>query len=329
MTSETEARQRKELLLMNVASALTVVYAVVAVIIAIISDAMTLLLDGAYSVIDVLVSFTAIFVVRKLHEPPNDRYPFGYAKFEPLMTAADGLLLLFLCFMSIVTAMQDLMHPDPVEHVGIILVFTATSVFLCIGMGLYMHYGGKRWHSEILITDSKLWLMEGMISLGICITFSIGWMMRHSPGWEDYTSYADPVACIVIALFFIVSPFKIFKNSLNDLTDACPSKEIRDRISGLAKYCCEKYGLAAVEYLRLRKSGRKLYMDVSFATEQNNDIRTIDETRHQISAYLAANVPELDAVLEFTGEKTSMDGAIDLLKANRADDTRTVKDKDL
>jgi cation diffusion facilitator family transporter len=324
-----ESYQRKELLLLNVATGLTVVYAIVAVIIAIISDSMTLLLDGAYSVIDMLVSFAAILVVRKLHEPPNERYHFGYAKLEPLMTAADGLLLLFLCFMSIILAVQDLVHPDPVQHVGVILVFTATSVFLCLGMGLYMRHAGRKWRSEILVTDSKLWLMEGMVSLGVCMAFSIGWIMRRSPGWEEYTSYVDPLTCIAIALLFIASPLKILKNSLGDLTDACPSRETMDRVSGLAKFCCEKHGLAAVEWLRLRKSGRRLYLDVSFATQQNYDIKTIDEIRHEIREYMKAEVLELDVLLEFTGKKTAASGALNSSEVDGADGARVTKGTDL
>ncbi len=324
-----ESCQKNELLLLKVATSLTIVYAIIAVIIAIISDSMTLMLDGAYSVIDMLVSFAAIIVVRKLHEPPNERYHFGYAKLEPLMTAADGLLLLCLCFMSIFVALQDLMHPDPVEHIGVILVFTATSVFLCFGLGLYMHHAGKKWRSEILVTDSKLWLMEGMVSLGICIAFSIGWIMRQSPGWDQYTSYVDPLTCIAIALLFIVSPFKIIKNSLRDLTDACPLSEIMDKVSGLATYCCEKHGLAAVEWLRLRKSGRRLYLDASFATKQNHDLNTLDEIRDKISADLRAEVPELDILIKFAGKKNTVSGTVNSWESSGADGARTTNGKNL
>jgi cation diffusion facilitator family transporter len=324
-----ESYKRKELLLLKVATGLTVFYAMAAVMIAVISDSMTLFLDSAYSVIDMFVSFGAVLVVRKLHEPPNERYHFGYAKLEPLMTAADGLLLLFLCVMCIILAIQDLVHPDPVQHVGAILVFTATSVFLCLGMGLYLRFAGKKWRSEILVVDSKLWLMEGMVSLGVCTAFSIGWIMRRAPGWEEYSSYVDPLTCIAIALLFIVSPLKILKNSLGDLIDACPPKEVMDRVSGLVKFCCEKHGLAAVEWLRLRKSGRRLFLDVSFMTQQNHDIKTIDETRHDIRAYMRAEAPELDVLLDFTSKKSAASGTLNSPEVDGADRARITKGTDL
>jgi hypothetical protein len=45
-----------------------------------------------------VVALLAIFVARKLHEPANERYHFGYAKYEPLDIArqavAEGMMLL-------------------------------------------------------------------------------------------------------------------------------------------------------------------------------------------------------------------------------------------
>ncbi len=298
-----ESYQKKELKLLSIATGLSVVYAAVAVGIAIISDSVTLMLDSAYSVIDLLVSFAAIFVVRKLQEPPNREYPFGYAKFEPLVTGADGLLLLFLCFMCIFTSLQDLVNPDPVNHLGAILVFTGSSVFLCVGMGLYMQRAGRKWRSEILVTDSKLWLMEGMVSLGVCLAFGICWFLKQTPGGKDYTTYVDPLVCIVIAVFFIVSPFRILKRSMKDLTDASPSQETLERFQSLVECCREKHGLAGVEWFRVRKSGRRLFLNAGFLAQQNYDMSMVDQIRREISTFLKEEEPELDLTLEFTGQK--------------------------
>ena len=54
-------------------------------------------------------------MARKLHEPANERYQFGYAKYEPLMTTVEGVLLAGACVGAIVYAVRDLIHPDPVE----------------------------------------------------------------------------------------------------------------------------------------------------------------------------------------------------------------------
>jgi len=168
--------------------------------------------------------------------------------------------------------------------------------------------------------------MEGTVSLGVCTAFSIGWIMQPYPNWKEYTSYLDPLTCIAIALLFIVSPFKILRNSLSDLTDACPPKEIMDRVSGLAKFCCEKHGLAAVEWLRLRKSGRRLYMDVRFETQQDYNIKTIDKIRHDIKSDLKDKLPELDVLLEFAVKNAAVSGTLNSSKTDCAKNTKAIED---
>ena len=113
--------KQKELLLLKVATGITVTYAVAAIVIALASDSQAMLLDGLYSMIDIAISFISIYVVTKIHQPPNEKYHFGYAKFESFMTAVDGLLLLALCCLTMITALQDLIHPDPVKHIEVIV----------------------------------------------------------------------------------------------------------------------------------------------------------------------------------------------------------------
>ena len=93
-----------EVFVLRTASILTVLYAIVGIAIATICDSMTLIVDALYSVVDVVVSLLAIFIVRRIHEPPNENYQYGYAKYEPFMIAVEGLLIMAICAGSIVTS---------------------------------------------------------------------------------------------------------------------------------------------------------------------------------------------------------------------------------
>jgi hypothetical protein len=43
-------------------------------------------------------------------------------------------------------------------------------------------------------------------------------------------------------------------------------------------------------------------MDASFATQQEHDVKAIDQIRHEISSYLRAEMPELDVQLVIAGK---------------------------
>ena len=309
--------KQKELLLLKVATGITVTYAVAAIVIALASDSQAMLLDGLYSMIDIAISFISIYVVTKIHQPPNEKYHFGYAKFESFMTAVDGLLLLALCCVTMITALQDLIHPDPVKHIEVIVGFAFISIFVCLGMGIFMRRAGRKWHSEVLLADSQLWLIEGSVSAGICIAFSIGMVMQHVPGWEQYTAYIDPLACIMIALAFIAQPIRIIRESFHDLVDACPSDEIRNRIFNKCEECRRQLKLDAVKWFRLRKAGRRLFLTVCFTAPDHPPLKEFTLMKRDIVKALNEVEPELDACVVFDSVENETPPPRRLLAAKR------------
>ena len=171
MDDSTTSEKAKELFVLRISTILTVIYALIGIFIAIICDSLTLFVDALHSVVDVIVSVLAIFVVRKIQEPPNPHYNYGYAKYEPFMIAVDGLLIMAICAGSIVGSVQDIVHPEPVKHLQVIIIYSFISIFICIGFGLYMKSIGDKISSELLKADSQLWIIEGIVSAGV---FEVG-----------------------------------------------------------------------------------------------------------------------------------------------------------
>ena len=220
---------------------MTVVYAIVGIAIATICDSMTLIVDGLYSVVDVIVSLLAIFIVRRIHEPPNENYQYGYAKYEPFMTAVEGLLIMAICAGSIVISIQDIIHPEPVKHIHLIIVYSFVSVFICIGFGLYMKTAAKKISSEVLAADSQLWIIEGVVSAGVCIAFALHHIRYH---WDRYADFVDPVMSIILHRITVM-PIQIVAESFRDSW----MRGRRILITSIWKKCfgdCEKYGLTGI-----------------------------------------------------------------------------------
>jgi len=80
-------------------------------------------LEAISGLVDVAVSLLAIFVVRKIQEPANSRYHFGYAKYEPLMIGMEGTLVAAVCLAAIAYFIRDLMHPDPEDEPHLVIIY--------------------------------------------------------------------------------------------------------------------------------------------------------------------------------------------------------------
>jgi cation diffusion facilitator family transporter len=258
MDDSTMPEKATELFVLRISTILTVVYAVVGIFIAIICDSLTLFVDALHSVVDVIVSVLAIFVVRKIQEPPNPHYNYGYAKYEPFMIAVDGLLIMAICAGSIVGS--DIVHPEPVKHLEAIIIYSFISIFICIGFGLYMKSIGDRISSELLKADSQLWIIEGIVSAGVCLAFGVSDLISYTV-WSGYANYVDPIMSIILCLGLLYQPVKIVWGSFQDLVDARPNDEANERIEAMVRKMAEKYHLPGIAWIKTRKAGRKIFSD--------------------------------------------------------------------
>jgi ferrous-iron efflux pump FieF len=155
MTSEA---QIAEVRVLRLSAILTILFALGAGAVAILSDSETMTLEAMSGLVDVAVSLLAIFVVRKIQEPANSRYHFGYAKYEPLMIGMEGTLVAAVCLAAIAYSIRDLMHPDPVDEPHLVIIYAAAGFLLSILFGAYMKRVGRRTGSQLVLAQADLWI---------------------------------------------------------------------------------------------------------------------------------------------------------------------------
>jgi cation diffusion facilitator family transporter len=298
MDDSTMQNRAKELFVLRISTILTVLYAVVGIFIAILCDSLTLFVDALHSVVDVIVSVLAIFVVRKIREPPNPHYNYGYAKYEPFMIAVDGLLIMAICAGTIVGSIQDIVHPEPVKRLELIIIYSFVSIFICTGFGLYMKGVGDRISSELLKADSQLWIIEGIVSAGVCLAFGVSDLISGTV-WNGYANYVDPIMSMILCLGLLYKPIKIVQGSFQDLVDATPDDEANERIETLVRQMAEKYHLPGIAWIKTRKAGRKIFLTVCYRMEQTRSIKEMDVIRTDMEKEVRRTAPELDVDVHF------------------------------
>lgn len=290
--------EQKELFVLELSSVLTVLYAIIGIFMAVACDSMTLLLDALYGMADVVISIAAVIAVRKIHQPPDERYHYGYAKFEPLLQGIDGILILSVCVVAIITSVQDLIHAESMANLRLAVVYSFVSIFVCIGFGLYMKRVAKQTHSEVLKADSQLWVVEGVISLGVFLAFTAGLFIERTH-WAKYTDYVDPALCILLSLILVHKPLKILGESLFDLVDRSPGsdtiKSVKEQISNIVKNA----HLGGVGWIKLRRAGRRLFVNLSINVGRDESLPNLEKIRQDIISLLKKETADSDIFIEF------------------------------
>jgi cation diffusion facilitator family transporter len=294
----TATTQQRELLALRLSSLLTTLFAAAAILIAIFSDSETMTLEAMSGVVDVLLSLLAIFVIRKVHEPANSRYHFGYAKYEPLMTAVEGILLTAVCASAIGYAVRDFLHPDAVDNPRLVIVYSALSFLVSVVFGVWMRRVGRQTTSQLVTAEAELWIVEGWLALGVFVAFAVAEVMRRT-GAAPASAYVDPAVCVILSLILLRKPYEILKESLADLVDANPYAETVNAVEDSARAVAQRFGLKGLEWVRVRKAGRRVFVMVSFFEDADEPLQGMDRVRQAVTVEMSRLNPDVDVSVLF------------------------------
>ena len=299
MTSVTRSAESQEMLALRLSLVLTVLFGCAAVAIALLSDSQTMTLEAITAGIDVVVCILAIFVARKVHEPANKRYHFGYAKYEPLMTTVEGVLLAGACVGAIIYSVQDLIHPDPVEGAYIIVIYQAASFLLSVLFGWWMKRVGDRIGSPLARAEAELWIVDGWLALGVTAAF-VASIALGRIGTQEASAYVDPAVCIVLSVIFLKKPYEILRESVGDLVDANPYADTVNAVEESARALAERFHLKGIEWVRVRKAGRRVFVMVSFFVDPEESLEGMDVARRGVAEEMASLHPDVDVAVLFS-----------------------------
>jgi predicted Co/Zn/Cd cation transporter (cation efflux family) len=204
-----------------------------------------------------------------------------------------------ICAATIITSIQDLLHADPMTNLRLAVWYSFISIFICAGFGFYMKRVGIKVSSQVLQADSQLWMIEGLISAAVFVAFAAGLVISKTI-WKEYTHYIDPVLCILVSLVLVYKPIRLVGEGFKDLVDECPGGGIGQKIRTLANHSKEKYKLTDLDWFKIRKAGRRLFVVMCFVADPNKSLKELETVRTNIIGDVSSAVPEIDVYVFFT-----------------------------
>jgi len=267
---------------------------------ALITDSITLILDASASLVILVVGFLIHFSVKKIHQPPDKYYNFGYHKYEPLTAAVQNILIVVVCAVSIKFAIQDIIHVEDMHGYGLPAVGIFCEAILALCIALYLKRAGHKTNSQMIKASSFHWFLDTALSCGIGLGFCIALILNNS-GWSKITPYIDPSMAILLALFFISTPIKGGLHNVFELLDVTPISSIRNQIEEIAgRY---KSDLFILDRLRIRKAGQRIFVDAGFVLDANLTVAKASELASSFERELKSNLADCDAVIYFKAAK--------------------------
>lgn len=166
--------------------------------------------DGFHSLVDSSSNLIGLAAVRMARRPPDERYPYGYRRFETLGALAISGLLLVAAW-EIIRAIIERISTSAQPEIGPLALIIMLGTFpVNLGVVIFETREGRRLNSEILLADaahtrSDLYVTASVILSLIGMQF--GWL------WLDWL-----VAGFVV-IFILRAAFEILRDAAGSLAD--------------------------------------------------------------------------------------------------------------
>ena len=164
-------------LLLSAGAAL--VLGVVGVAAALLTGSGAILLDGLFNLCFFATALLALRVATLVARPDDERYPFGYLFFEPLINTGKGLLILGVSLFALFDAVSAILAGGRVVVVGPAMVYAAVATVACTAVALILRRAARRAPSPLVAADVENWTVNALVSGGVLAGFILATVLAR------------------------------------------------------------------------------------------------------------------------------------------------------
>lgn len=253
----------------------------------ILGNAYALVADAVESSVDMIGSLAVWSGLKIASRDPDDRYPFGYGRAEPLAAAAVAILLLGAAVGIALTSISEIRtpHSTPEPYTLVVLVGVIVVKWLLYRTVLS---ASKETGSVAVEADAWHHVSDAITSAAAFIGISIA--LVGGPGWEQADDWAALAASGVIGVNGVI----MMRTALRDLMDRAPAPDLLAQVSRAA---LETPGVLAIEKLKVRRSGMGLYVDIHVQADPLLSLHDAHILSGCVKTSIRAEVPSAIGVL--------------------------------
>jgi len=243
-----------------------------------------LISDAANSASDVFYGIIVMVGVRLAGREADDKHPYGYERFESLVTMLLGAVVvlagLFIGWDGIQKIWQGanygLEAPDPAA-----LWVAAAVIVFKVFMYLFTKTRAKKYKSDVLAAAAADHGSDALATSGVFIGIATAQMG---------IPIMDPIASLVIAALIIKTGIGIIGNAVGQVTDRSAGPEIDKKIR---EVILEHAEVTSIDKIMSRVFGDRIYVDIEISLPGDFSITKAHDIAECIHLDVEERIPEV------------------------------------
>jgi cation diffusion facilitator family transporter len=253
-----------------------------------ITDSVGLLSDAMESLVNLASAVFALVMVTIARRPADADHPYGHHKAEYFSSGFEGLLIIVAALGIVWTAVQRILHPQPLEQLGWGLALSVLSSAINGALAWAMLQSGRRHRSIALEADARHLITDVWTSAGVVV--GIG--LVAVSGWN----WLDPAVAIGVALNILREGATLMWKSSQGLMDEAVEPEVMDDIrKTLAGF---EHHTIRFDHISTRRSGQRRFVDLHMHMPASWTLGRAAAVRGSVEQALMSAIPGLRATIQ-------------------------------
>ena len=186
-----------------------------------------ILSEAVESLVNLAGAAFALVMLSYAARPADQKHPFGHVKAEYFSSGFEGLLILCAAIAIGYTAITRLIHPQPLEQMGLGLIVSTVASAINLATARIMLNAGKRYQSITLEADGQHLMADVWTAVGVLVGVACVWLT----GWL----WLDSLIALLVSLQIAVAGTGILKRSFDGLMDAAIPETEMQKITEIMK----------------------------------------------------------------------------------------------
>jgi cation diffusion facilitator family transporter len=253
-----------------------------------VSGSVSLLSDALESLVNLAGALFALAMVVIAERPPDDDHPYGHHKAEYFSAGFEGVLIFAAALAIVWAAVQRLLHPEPLQSVGLGVALSVLSSVLNGALAWAMLKKARAHRSMALEADARHLFTDVYTSAGVVI--GLGAVM--ATGWL----WLDPLLAILVALNILREGASLVWRSAEGLMDRAVEPEVRAEIDKTLEVF--RHQAIRFDHVVTRRAGQRRFVDLHMHMPSAWTLGRAAAVRTSVEQALMAAVPGLRASIQ-------------------------------
>jgi cation diffusion facilitator family transporter len=238
--------------------------------------------DAAESVVNLVAALVAVWAVTLAARPADEDHMYGHTKSEYFSSGVEGALILVAAGVIAYEAIPHLLHPQPLEQVGLGLAFSTAGAVINGVLAWFMLRAGRLQRSIVLQADARhlfadVWTTVGVL-VGVLLVSLTGWLIL------------DPIIALIVAANIIWTGVRLIRETGLGLLDTALPKEDMSKINAIL----EQYRARGIVFhaLRTRAAGTRRFVSFHVLVPGSLTVQQGHAISEEIELAISQALPE-------------------------------------